>query len=111
MLLIAHPGCSQRTDQLILPYTGELGNVAINAGLNVQQTSASAKECEPKADCADTKVSWHGNAHTVLVFTCADTKLCNVSTGNERERNLSNAHLSWHGNAHTEGAIAELRKY
>jgi len=85
--------------------------VAINTGLNVQQTSASAKECEPKADCADTKLSWHGNAHTRLVFTCADTKLCTVSTGNERERNLSNAHLSWHGNAHTEGAIAELRKY
>jgi len=32
--------------------------VAINAGLNVQQTSASAKECEPKADCVNTELSW-----------------------------------------------------
>ena len=30
----------------------------------MQQMSASAKECEPKADCADTKLSWDGNAHT-----------------------------------------------
>ena len=42
---------------------------------SVQQMSTSTKECGPKQTVQIQSSVGHRNAHTRLVFTCADTKL------------------------------------